>query len=98
MHAVGLSSAPEYVRLEILRLLIKCHADVSLKDKDGVDALMWAVRFDQPEMVRLLLESVTDPNSANRDGYSPIHFAPTTEIASLLLAAGANPDLKTRNG
>lgn len=98
MHAIAMSSAPDDIRLEILRLLVKCHADIELKDKDGVNALMWAVGYNQLEMVRLLLESRADPNSANRDGYSPIHFAPTTEIASLLLAAGANPELKTRDG
>ncbi|MCS7303790.1 MAG: ankyrin repeat domain-containing protein [Thermoguttaceae bacterium] len=64
-------------------------------------ALCWAVRFGQPEMVRLLLEKGADPNRADANGDRPLHWAARLghlEIAQILLAHGAAVDLPNQAG
>ena len=43
------------------------------------------------ECVRLLLEHGADPNARADMGQTPLHLAPSSDIARLLIEAGADP-------
>lgn len=66
-------------------------------------ALAYAVWGNQPEAVRLLLDSRADPNQADGDGnYHPLHWASYksdhAECAAMLVEAGADPTVTTARG
>lgn len=69
--------------------------------KLGVTAMAWAAITDKPQAVELLIELGADPNATNWDGNTPLHaacFLGRESIARKLLDAGANAELKGREG
>lgn len=93
-------------RLEILRLTLAAGADLKSTNRFGGTALIPAAEKGHVENVRELLKTKIDVNHVNRLGWTalmetamkkgrgPVH----TEIARLLLAAGANPNLPDHQG
>lgn len=93
-------------RLEILRLTLAAGADLKSTNRFGGTALIPACEKGHLENVRELLRTKIDVNHVNRLGWTalmetamkkgrgPVH----TEIARLLLAAGANPNLPDHQG
>ncbi len=93
-------------RLEILRLTLAAGADLKSTNRFGGTALIPAAEKGHVENVRELLKTKIDVNHVNRLGWTalmetamkkkrgPIH----TEIAKLLLAGGANPNLPDHQG
>jgi len=51
-----------------VRLLLQYKADPSAIGNDGANAVWWAVMYDKPESLGLLLDAGTDPNTIARDG------------------------------
>jgi tankyrase len=103
---------PKHQRKAITSLL-EAGADIQETDKNGVTPLHFAVRFRSPAAVETLLQHGANPNQAcKRSGSTPLHRAVTTtgapatagkqgeakEIIKLLLASGADPALKNKNG
>lgn len=89
-------------------LLLKNKADPNLTDKVGNTAVhRWAARRSlrneerYPTLLNLLVEAGADPQATNESGFTPLMIAVTNSNApavKLLLAKGADPDLKTRFG
>jgi hypothetical protein len=93
-------------RLEILRLTLAAGADLTSTNRFGGTALIPAAEKGHVENVREILTTKIDVNHVNRLGWTalmetamkkkrgPVH----TEIAKLLLAAGANPNIADHQG
>jgi uncharacterized protein len=81
--------------------ILKRPGAVNAADADGTTALHWAVRGDDVEMVRLLLQAGADAKVANRYGIRPLGLAATNgsaEAIKLLLQAGADPNAAVSDG
>lgn len=93
--------------------ILKAGADVHAADKNGVTLLHHAVRFRSPIAVKALIEYGANVNQAcRRNGSTPLHRAVTQtgapgtagrssaarEIVEILLAAGADPSIKNKQG
>ena len=83
--------------------LLAAGADVREKDQDGLTALHWAVLADHPQVVKTLIAHKAELNPVDRFGYTPLLYAAhvdfgDADIARLLLAAGADARVKTKEG
>jgi ankyrin repeat protein len=79
-----------------VRSLIDQRADVNAPQADGATALHWAVRWDDLEMVDLLLKSGANPKSSNRNGATPLFLASengSAQVLERLLDAGVDPNV-----
>jgi ankyrin repeat protein len=98
-------------RLQLARALVSAGADISARNRHGVQPLHYAAdglpgspRWNpdaQRATVAYLIDAGADPNAADRRGVTPLHRAVRTRCAtavSALLAAGADPLLANRNG
>lgn len=86
-----------------MQILIDAGADVNAKDKNGRTALMNASdqRPDFAAGVKILIAKKAEVNAQTNYGWSPLFYAAANNAfstAQLLLAAGANPDLKDKKG
>ena len=74
--------------------------DLNCIDNDGMYPLSYAIKFDQVEIVKLLLDSgFSKLSEKNRDNYKPIHWAAifnATESLKYLINLGANKNSITR--
>jgi ankyrin repeat protein len=80
---------------------LAARADVNAAQADGMTALHWAVRHDDPTLVRKLLRAGAKASSANRYGVTPLAIACTNgsaEIVEQLLNAGADANATLRGG
>ena len=74
-------------------------ADVNSRDGDGNTPLILASFYANPECVELLIEKGADVNTANKAGATALSRAATSyERARLLVAAGANVQVRTALG
>lgn len=79
----GLSPAHLAVRknsMDLIRLVLEKHpSSVHEQSHDGTSVLLAAVDTSPPkvrnDMVRMLLEAASDPNNANKDGWTPLGMA-----------------------
>ncbi|NNF84361.1 MAG: hypothetical protein HKM29_04310 [Deltaproteobacteria bacterium] len=70
---------------------------LEVRDVNGMTPLFLAAVFDQPEIVRLLLDSGADMHAANRFGAMPFHqaaYAGHRRIVEMLLERGEKVDMK----
>ena len=89
-----LDIAVKHRQLEVAKLLLKRGAKVSGIHRNGNSPLFWAVKRNNFDMVKLLLDAHSDPNAPYR-GYLPICEAASLgsiDIIDLLLQRGANID------
>jgi ankyrin repeat protein len=84
--------------METMRILLRCGADISYRDKEGRTLLHDAVRRDREDIVYLLLKHGADINAKDKYGYTSLHWAVSSknkEMVELLVARGA--DVNARN-
>lgn len=85
-----------------LRALIALGADVNAQDNTGVTPLMRATAKDRQECVQILLRTKTiNPDLKDRQGRTAVTYsayAPGTESAKALIAAGADPNATDNAG
>jgi ankyrin repeat protein len=77
--------------------------DINKKDKIGITALCYAVRFteEHTEEVRILLDQGADPNIKDNNETSPLHHSICsghTNVTKMLLERGANPNIQGKFG
>jgi ankyrin repeat protein len=103
-----LQSAVYYEDVEMVQVLLDYGVDVDAQDIDGYTPLNYASnfasqgRFNDPRVVRMLLDHGADPNGAVEDGEStPLHQASQygrVEIAQWFVEHGASREVKDRWG
>ena len=87
----------------LVGLLLESGADVNARDNHGFTTLHFTAQEDLPEMARLLIAKGADVDARDEDGSSvlwrAVFFARgRNELAQILIAAGAKPDLANNAG
>lgn len=87
----------------IAQALLRGGGSVKEKDLDGMTALHWAVVSHRSDLVKALLAAGAEVNAVDRYGYTPLLYAATIdfgdcETATMLLQAGADPGIQTKDG
>jgi ankyrin repeat protein len=89
--------------LSFVRELLELGADPNPSEHDGFPplyaALWMSTRKDKLELLELLLSFGADPNQRGHNDYTVLHVAVLEQnrrAAEILLAAGADPRLRTR--
>jgi ankyrin repeat protein len=109
---INLASDPGYTPLmwataantpKIVKLLLEYHPDLEAKDKEGNTALMHAAKSEKTDTLKVLLAAKPKLNETqNRPpNMTALHLAAGFERAAavrLLLAAGADPNVKDAEG
>lgn len=78
--------------------LIARGAPVDLKNIDGKTALHLAASQNNASLMRLLLEKGAAVDDRDNLGNTPLHLTTSPEVVTVLLEAGANPDLPNKHG
>ncbi|XP_075590544.1 B-cell lymphoma 3 protein homolog isoform X2 [Dermatophagoides farinae] len=93
---------PSNARLDIVKYLIACGANVNTKNNSGFTPLLTAILQNYSinvRLIKLLLRSGCDPDEANKAGISPLlatirrssdHFDDGVETVQLLIDHGCN--------
>lgn len=88
--------------VHLVKLLIENGANVEGKDRAGLTALQLAVSLRNAQTVEILIRGGVNVNAADaKQGLHPLYVAAmlgSTQMTSLLLKAGADPDVKTKDG
>ncbi|HTA71472.1 MAG TPA: ankyrin repeat domain-containing protein [Bryobacteraceae bacterium] len=86
---------------QLVRRLLKQHADVKATQGDGATALHWAAHLDNVAAADLLIRAGARVNAANDDGATPLYLACMNHSAPMverLLAGGADANAKLLSG
>ena len=76
------------------RLLATPGVDLTARDREGRDPLLWAASAGSVYAVRALLERGADPASQDRDGLTALHCAASRGHAACLAALlGTTPHI-----
>lgn len=92
--------------LPSLQDLLAYRADLNAANKEGNTALIYAARFNHPEVIKMLLlpqtmQTPLDVNAQNKAGETALYWGAAkgnVEVVKRLLAAGADPTLAANNG
>ena len=99
-HAIAVHGHPGGESLA--QLLIDHGADVNRADSFGHTPLMWDASFGDANLTEVLLREGADVRARRPDGTSVLHVAVHSEadpdVVRLLLAAGAEPAARDREG
>ena len=95
--------AVQFVRKDIIELLLANKANVNTKDRlSGDTPLHIAAKYGHKDMAELLLANKADVNIKGRlDGWTPLHnaaFRGHKDVVELLLAYGADVNTKDNQG
>ncbi len=86
---------------ETVARLLAAGADISAKDKDGFDALLYSAHFGHESVVKVLVEHGADPNVMTNDRTTPLMLAAQwgyLAIARVLMDFGADPAITDEEG
>jgi len=81
--------------------LLAAGADVNIKNKWGMNALMYAAECNHDDIAEILLEAGADINAVNNEGSTALIIASihnANEVTSVLLEAGADTEIKNNDG
>jgi ankyrin repeat protein len=89
--------------LTIVKSLIKKGLDVNIRDEDGISPIHYAVVLGHNHIAQLLIESGADVNTQSCDmEFTTLLYATcftgNYELTRILIAAGANPNVASKNG
>lgn len=98
-----INNAVDLASPAIIRALVKAGANVNAPDKRGLTPLVRAITSNTTDVVKTLIELGADVNQTDERGNTPLHYAALsdfgeTDIARLLLAAGAKREAKNKTG
>ena len=90
----SLASFAEHQDWISLKTALQQHSvEINAAQADGMTALLWAVYYDQAELVDLLLQQKADANKTNNYGVTPLSVAArngNSQITKMLLDANAD--------
>jgi serine/threonine-protein phosphatase 6 regulatory ankyrin repeat subunit B len=97
-----LMTAAHTGNVEVVKALISRGADVNATTKEtGINAVMWAVADQRPEVAKVLIENRADVRRSSSKGFTPLLFAARNgdiEMAKVLIAAGADVNERASDG
>jgi len=85
----------------VVKSLLSQGVDVKSTERDGTNALQWAVYHENAGMVSDLIQAGADVQAINREGMTPLALAAmagNAEITEILLDAGAGVNTPMANG
>ncbi|XP_076331369.1 death-associated protein kinase 1-like isoform X2 [Tachypleus tridentatus] len=88
-------------KLQIVKFLHYCGANINLLDVNGNSAIYWAVRQNHAEVISYLSEKGLAVNTKNKEEETPLHYATArgyVESVRCLLDARADVNLVDKNG
>ncbi|CAG9763780.1 unnamed protein product [Ceutorhynchus assimilis] len=97
----ALQAASQNGHLEVITVLLRCHADVEIEDKDGDRALHHAAFGDEPAVVQLLAHAGADLNARNKRRQTALHIGVNkghVGVVKMLLDLGCHPSLQDLEG
>ena len=100
-HVTPLTKAAERGDVKEVEKLLAKGAKVDEKDKGGETALMWAIGFCHPEVVKLLLANGAKVDEKSNKGETALIWAARCadqKIVKLLLTKGAKIDARDNTG
>lgn len=96
----ALMQASRLGTVETVRALLAAGADPNRSEKNGGQtALMWAAAERHPQVTKELANYKADVNALSKTGFTALMFAARgdSESARILLAAGADPNVGTKD-
>lgn len=97
--AIALRKDKDYVKPEIVKMLLKAGASPNATVIDNESVLMRACKLKNDTCVKLLLEAGANVNGTDERGDTPIVYALSSpSCVQLLLDAGADVSIKNVNG
>jgi len=85
----------------VVKSLLSQGVDVNSTERDGTNALQWAVYHENAGMVSDLIQAGADVQAINREGMTPLALAAmagNAEITEILMDAGAGVNTPMANG
>jgi ankyrin repeat protein len=70
------------------QLLIASGADIHIRDRNGCNALIFAIQNRSLEIVKILIAKGADVNAADVHGSTPLIYAPNLEMTRVLVESG----------
>ncbi len=98
---VALGLAIQNDNLSAVQLLIQAGASTQRLDRQGNNALLYALLYRPREPLVIYLLKHSDHRAANRFGQTPLHMAVSrgmVKVVQAMLEAGADPQARDRHG
>ncbi|XP_062615346.1 caskin-2-like isoform X2 [Saccostrea cucullata] len=86
--------------VEMMQMLLECHADVSIHDNKGMLALHYAAWQGLSDPVHTLLQWKSPVNEVSQDGNTPLHLACQHghfDVVNLLVLHNSSPTMQNKD-